>query len=62
MVTKQMTQAQYHEADPRVEELLTQVREKYRVILPKLESKILSEDQASEEETTLRRPTEEFLR
>ena len=61
LVTQQMTQAQYHQADPLVKELLTQVWEEYHGIVSKLEVTILSEGQASEEDTTLLTTTEEFL-
>ena len=61
MSTQQMTQAQYHEAGPLVKELWKQVQEEYRVIVYKLESMILSEKQASEEDTTLLKTTKEFL-
>ena len=60
-VTQQMTPAQYHEASLLVDELLIQVREEYHDIVTKLEALILSEEQASEEDTTLLRTTEKFL-
>ena len=41
--------------------MLTQVQEEYRGIVSKLEATILSEEQASEEDTTLLKTTEEFL-
>ena len=61
LVTQQMTQAQYHKAGPLVEELLTQVREENRGIVSKFEATILSQELASEEDTTLLRTTEEFM-
>ena len=42
LVTHQMFQAQYREAGPLVEELLTQVREEHCGIVSKLEVVILS--------------------
>ena len=49
MVTQRFTHAQYHEAGPLVEELLTQVWREYCGIVSKIEVTILSEEQASEE-------------
>ena len=61
MVSQQISQAQYREAGPLMEELLTQVREVYRGVVSKLKVTILSEEQASEEDATLLGTTKEFL-
>ena len=58
LVNQQMSQAQYHEAGPIMEELFNQVREEYSGIASKLEAMILSEQQALEEGAVLLRMTE----
>ena len=61
LVTQQMSKAQYREAGPLVEEVLTQVLEEYRGIVSKLEAAILSEEQASEEDAVPLTTTDEFF-
>ena len=61
LVTKDMTKAQYHKTSHLVKKLLVQVREEYQDIFIKLDFAILSEEQTSEEDTTLRGTTEAFL-
>ena len=60
LVSHQMTQAQYHKAGSLVKTLLTQVREDYRSTVSKLKAMILSEDQASKEDTTLLKQLRSF--
>ena len=61
LASQPMTQAQYHEATTLVKKLPTQIREEYRDIISKLDFAILSEEQASKEDTILLWTTKEFL-
>ena len=56
-----ISEAQNHKPSPLVKELLTQLREKYREVIFKLEVTILSEEQALEEDIIFLRTTEKFL-
>ena len=53
LVSQPMTQTQLHKAAPLVKKLQTQIREEYCDIVFKLKVAILSEEQASEEDTIL---------
>ena len=62
LVTKEMARAQHHETGPLVKRLLAQVWKEYQGIVVKLESVILSEEQASEDDTPVLGTTKAFLR